>query len=153
MLGKEERKEWVTNFWEGYKKYMKKTVSARGPHVAWINYPTNVKSIYFRYIVDGKQAKVAIEIQAKDPGIRELHWEQFIELKKILEGYFGDALIWEKEEFNQANKPISQIYVQLENVNLYSKDDHEKIYAFLKENMVKLDEFWEMYFDIFDQLQ
>lgn len=153
MFGKEERKEFVTNFWEGYKKYMKKSTSLRGNHIPWINYPTNVKSIYFRYYVDQNHAKVVIEIQDKDPGIRELHWDQFIELKKILEGFFEDQLIWKEEAINQANKPCSQIYIELPEVNLYSSDDHQKIYAFLKENMVKLDEFWETYYDIFEELQ
>lgn len=153
MFGKEERKELVSNFWEGYKRYMKKSTSFRGSHIPWINYPTNVKSIYFRYYVDQHHAKVVIEIQDKDPGIRELHWDQFLELKKILEGFFGDDLIWKEEAFNQANNPCSQIYVELMGVNLYKSDDHQKIYAFLKENIVKLDEFWETYYDIFEELQ
>ena len=153
MFGKEERKELVSNFWEGYKKYMKKSTSIRGSHIPWINYPTNVKSIYFRYYVDQHHAKVVIEIQDKDPGIRELHWDQFLELKKILEGFFGDDLIWKEEAFNQADNPCSQIYIELQDVNLYKAEDHQKIYAFLKENIIKLDEFWETYYDIFEELQ
>ncbi|MCB0478293.1 MAG: DUF4268 domain-containing protein [Crocinitomicaceae bacterium] len=153
MFGKEERKEWVTQFWEGFKQFMKGTSSLRGNHVPWINYPTNVKSIYFRYYVDQHHAKVVIEIQEKDEGIRDLHWEQFGELKKILEGYFGDQLIWQKEAINQANMPCSQIYMELKEVNLYKKEDHQKIYSFLKENIIKLDDFWETYFDIFEELQ
>lgn len=132
---------------------MKGTTSMRGNHVPWINYPTNIKSIYFRYYVDQHHAKVAIEIQDKDPGIRDLHWEQFTELKKILEGYFGDQLVWKKDAFNQAQKPCSQIYIELSEVNLYEPKDHQKIYEFLKDNIVKLDEFWETYFDIFEELQ
>jgi hypothetical protein len=153
MFGKEEKKIWITEFWEGYIKHMKSNTSKRGSHIAWVNYPTNVKGLFFRYYVDAKQAKVAIDIQDKDEGIREIHWEQFTELKKILEGYFGDTLIWQKEAENQANKPISQIYVEQTNVNLFRKEDHQKIYKFLEENIIKLDEFWEIYFDIFEELQ
>lgn len=153
MFGKEEKKIWITSFWEGYKKFMNKSVSLRGSHIPWVNYPTNVKGLYFRYYVDAKQARLAIDIQDKDEGIREIHWEQFTELRKILEGYFGDQLIWEKDAWNQANKPISQIYIDLQGVNLFRKEDHHKIYEFLKENIIKLDEFWEIYYDIFEELQ
>lgn len=153
MFGKEEKRIMITNFWEGYKEHMKPHTSKRGTHVSWVSYPTNVKSIYFRYSVDTKKAKISIDIQDKDAGIRELHWEQFLELKKILETYFGNQLIWEEEAFSELQKPISQIYIELDQVNIFRKEDHLKIYNFLQENMVKLDEFWEVYIDIFDQLQ
>jgi len=104
-------------------------------------------------LVDTEKAKISIDIQDKDGGIRELHWEQFTELKKILEGFFGDQLIWEQETFSEINKPISQIYIELPNVNIFRKEDHLKIYEFLQENILKLDEFWEIYIDIFEQLQ
>ena len=153
MFGKEEKKIMIINFWEGFKEHMKSHKSLRGTHVAWTSYPTNVKSIYFRYLVDTEKAKISIDIQDKDGGIRELHWEQFTELKKILEGFFGDQLIWEQETFSEINKPISQIYIELPNVNIFRKEDHLKIYEFLQENILKLDEFWEIYIDIFEQLQ
>ena len=38
-------------------------------------------------------------------------------------------------------------------LNIFRKEDHLKIYQFLSENILKLDDFWAEYYDIFEPLQ
>ena len=55
--------------------------SKNGNSVKWLNYPTNVKDIYFRIQCNKSSASIFIDIQHRDEEIRKLFYEQFLELK------------------------------------------------------------------------
>ena len=70
---------------------MAPVLSAEGEKVNWVNYKTGEKDIYFRMQADNKTASIAIELTHKDAGIQQLYFEQFAELKKLLEESLGEA--------------------------------------------------------------
>src|SRR5690554_7121783 len=85
MFSKEERKALNAAFWTRFKEKAGVNKGANGKRINWVNYPTRVKQIYIRLHAETKIARFSIDIQDKDEGVRMLVWEQFEELKKVLE--------------------------------------------------------------------
>ncbi|CAG5085026.1 DUF4268 domain-containing protein [Parvicella tangerina] len=153
MFSKEESKRLTKLFWTSFGKYMGKHQSSLGKNIKWVNYKTGLKDIYFRLKADSKTADISIEIQHKDDGIRELFYDQFLELKTIFTSMVGEW-IWEKEVYNQHGQKISRIYIPIEGkVNIYIKDTWKECFEFFEQNIVPLDEFWSEFNEIFKQLE
>jgi hypothetical protein len=152
MYSKAEKKKYILDFWNGFGVYMKKYNADFG-RVRWVNYRSNVKDIFFRLNIDNKSATFSIEMQHKDEGLRELFFEQFKELKVVLEDNIREELIWEQKAFNQNNQPISGIFCDLNNVSIYNKDDWQSIFQFFEKRMVGLHTFWVEFEEIFKDLE
>jgi len=152
MFTKEEKKNINTEFWTCFGVYMKKYNSKFG-RVKWVNYKSNVKDVYFRLSIDNKKAEFAIEIQHKDDGIRELFFDQFLELKTMLNNLVDEKLEWKQVVFNQYQQPISRISISLSDVSIYNKDDWQSVFQFFENRMVGLHEFWTEFKEIFNNLE
>lgn len=152
MFTKDEKKKYTTDFWNSFGLYMKKYNKDFG-RIKWVNYRTNVKDIYFRLNMDNQKASVSIELQHKDDGIRSLIFEQFKELKVVLEDNFNGELSWNEVTFNHFNQPISSISEELQNVSIYNRDDWQKVFQFYELRMVGLHTFWTEFQEIFKDLE
>jgi hypothetical protein len=148
MFSKEESRQQNYSFWNGFSEYMSKTRSSNGRKINWLNYPTDVKSIYIRLDVDSKGARLSIDIQHKDDDIRAIIWEQMTELKMVLEDITSSSPIWE-ENFNYLNKQyISRIIWEDKTLNFYKLEHREMIYMYLKNRLIKFDLFYQEYKEI-----
>ncbi|MCO6500279.1 MAG: DUF4268 domain-containing protein [Vicingus serpentipes] len=152
MYTKEEKKNINTEFWNSFGVYMKKHNKQYG-RIRWVNYRTNIKDLYFRLNITQQKAVFSIELQHSDDGIRELFYEQFVELKTVLNASVGKELIWEDIKFNQFNHPVSCIYQELPNVSIYNKEDWQTAFQFFEKRMVGLHDFWIEFGEIFKQLE
>lgn len=148
MYSKEERKAIKQIFWKGFKAEMNKFPSSNGKRINWINYPTKLKVLYVRCDVDCERATFSIDIQVKDEGIRELIWEQFLELKTVLEQEIGSPGVWLTQNKNSAGQPINSIQWELEGVSVFKPTDETKIYSFLKKKLIGFDAFYQEYNEI-----
>lgn len=149
MLSKEEFKELNITFWKEFQSYMSKTRSSSGRRINWLNYPSDVKTIFIRLEVDGKGARLCFDIQAKDLEIRNLIYEQMTELKMVLENTTIIPPIWNDNYFLKTSQMyVARIYWEDNTLNLYKKEDHLKIFEYLKERLVKFDEFYQEYKEI-----
>ena len=84
MYSKEEAKKLKQEFWTAYGQYMALTPSADGERVNWVNYKTGIKHLYFRMDATNKVVTIAVEMTHPDAGIRQLMYDQFLELKNVL---------------------------------------------------------------------
>ncbi|HLW29799.1 MAG TPA: DUF4268 domain-containing protein [Brumimicrobium sp.] len=148
MFSKEERKAINTAFWTRFKEKSGVNKGANGKRINWVNYPTHLKQIYVRLHADTESARFSIDIQDKDEGVRSLIWEQFIELKKVLDQEMIIPAVWEEKAYNSANQPISRISWTLEDVNMYEKEDQHKIYDFFILLSLRFDRFYSTYDEI-----
>lgn len=147
MLSKEERKERNTQFWDSFRKEIRKIPSSTGKGIDWISYPMQVKDLYLRMEVSGNAATLSIEIQPKDEGIRALIYEQFTELRRLLEEACG-AAEWEEFQRIFAGRNVSRISWTKEGLNFYSDADIPEIKAFFSEKLIAFDDFYQEYKDI-----
>lgn len=156
MYTKEEAREITTLFWTSFGKYMQKHKSQFQFHNKWVNYRTGVKDVYFRLKLDKSMAIVCIELQHKDQGIRELYFQQFEELKRVFTEIVGEWK-WEFDELVYTPEgnylALSKISIAIDGVNLFNKETWQKTFQFFEEHMLKLDEFWADFNEIFKQLE
>ena len=148
MLSKEQRKELNTNFYTGLKDYLKATKSSNGRRINWLNYPSDVKDIYVRILVDGNSAKLVFDIQPKNTSIRSIIWEQMLELKVVLERCMTVETVWIENETNEFGNSLSRIMWKLDGVSLYNPGQTDIIYDFLKNRLIEFDVFYQEFKEI-----
>ncbi len=151
MYSKEEKKAFKVEFWTNFSFYMRKYSQKHGT-INWSNYKTKIKDLYFRLDFNETEARFSIELQHPD-SIRELFFEQFTELKVVLEKAIGTPLVWEELNINEYDKAICRIYVVLPHVNLFNKEDWPQVTTFFEKKIVKLHVFWLEYKEIFKNLE
>jgi hypothetical protein len=142
MYSKQEAAQLKKEFWTAFGQYMSPVLSADGEKISWVNYKTGEKNIAFRMEADTKKATVAIELTHADKDIQQLYYEQFLQLKNIFKQSVGEHWIWQLHTTDEYGKTISRIYIELQPVSIFKKEDWPKLIPFFKTNMIALDEFW-----------
>lgn len=153
MLSRQEKRDWHREFWTTFGVFMRKHQSMTGTKVKWLNYRTGVKDIYFRMEADGKKARFCIDIQHSDEGIRELYFEQFKEVKTVLEATIGEELIWDEAYyFEETRRTACRIYAEKDKINIFDKSQWSELFAFFEKYIVGIDEFWADFNELFKAL-
>jgi len=142
MYSKEEAFQIRKKFWTSFGQYMKLQKSIGGQTTNWVNYKTGIKDLHFKTDVDNKSAWVAINMIQKDMEIQELMYEQFEEFQLLFDSYFESPWNWQKGIYDPQGNRISKIEIRLENVSIFRENDWPAIIRFLKDNLLRLDEFW-----------
>ena len=150
MYSKEEAFQIRKKFWTSFGQYMKLQVSSSGLEVNWINYKTGIKGLQFKMDADNKSARIAIEINHPDKEIRELMFEQWDEFQLLFAAEMGEDWIWHKSYFDALGKEVSKIELRLDSVSIFKEEDWPEIISFLKNNLLRLDSFWEDVKDSFE---
>lgn len=148
MFSKEERKAIHAAYWGRFKNFISSIRNDEGRRINWLNYPTRLKEIYIRLDVNQERARFSIDIQTKDEGVRAIVWEQFEELKKVLESEMETPGNWLQQSYNTAGQEISSIYWELKGVDIYNLEDEQKVFEFFKQHLIRFDRFYAVYKDI-----
>jgi len=135
MYTKEEAKDIKIQFWENFKQYTKEKIGKR----RWLLRNISIKYSQLKFDANRNFAIVGIQIDAKKDIKRQMIYDTVKAYKIVIEDICGDDLIWEKDYFTEDKRMISMVYYKLDNVNLFRKEDHEKIYDFFIEKMVLLE--------------
>ncbi|MCB9234438.1 MAG: DUF4268 domain-containing protein [Bacteroidia bacterium] len=149
MFSKSEGAELRKLFWTAFGRYMTRHISLRGDKIKWLNYKTGVKDIYFRLDADTRRARVSIELHHRDPGVRNLFWEQFQELDGLLHSQTQAEWTWEDLFVTETGQEIARIYVETEGVNVYDQESWGSAFAFFEQYLIPLDELWSDVWEIF----
>lgn len=142
MYSRQEASQLRQEFWTSFGLYMTPVLSAEGEKINWINYKTGEKEIYFKMHADNKKASIGIELTHKEAGIQQLYFEQFLELKKLLEEAIGEEWTWQLHTLNEQGKPVSKVFTEIGPVSIFKKEDWPALISFFKPRMMALDEFW-----------
>ncbi|WP_152981652.1 DUF4268 domain-containing protein [Hymenobacter sp. AT01-02] len=132
---------------------MQPVPSAEGVPTNWINYKTGLKHVYFRMQADNRHATIGIELTHPDAGIRELFFEQFQQLRNMLNETTDEAWVWEADGVDANGQPYSRIYQELRPINLFNREDWPQLISFFKPRIMALDEFWSSAQYAFDELR
>ncbi len=97
-------------------------------------------------------AEIAIEISHADTGIQELFFEQFKELKLVLEDTLQEEWEWELHTIDNG-RPVSKISKRLDKVSVYNRNDWPALISFFKPRIIALDKFWNITKYSFEALQ
>ena len=143
MYSREEASKSRKHFWTTFGQYLGHQLSAEGLKVNWINYKTGLKDVYFRMDAIKKEVSIGIELHHQDEGIRELYFEQFLELQTYFHTIMDEEWIWDKHyTITDSNKTISRIYQIQHGHSIFNQAQWPEVIQFLKPRLIKLDEFW-----------
>jgi len=131
-------------FWTAFGQYIAPHPSADGLRINWINYKTGIRHLYFKMHADKREAFIAIEISHPDEGIRELMFEQFVELKQVLQSSINEDWGWQRNTTDDNGKRVSRIIKTLPNVSIFNQNDWPQLISFFKPRIIALDDFWSM---------
>jgi hypothetical protein len=149
MLKKEELRELRTAFWTEFDEFNKKKRTAANRKISWAQYKSGIKDIYFRLDFDSKEAFFAIDLQMRDPEIRELVWEQFMETEKLLLNHVGLELEKLPNLLTKEGIYIHRMKWSLPDVSIMNQEDYPKAIRYLSAKIQGLDEFWFEFSDLF----
>ncbi|NCC18975.1 MAG: DUF4268 domain-containing protein, partial [Bacteroidia bacterium] len=100
------------------------------------------------FYADHKKALVLFQIDNKSEEKRLEVFSYFNAMRKLWDEETGEGLMW-SERFNGIDSnEVSAIYFQLDEVNIYKKEDHEKIYAFFINKMTILENIYIEYGEV-----
>lgn len=153
MYSKDESSQIRQAFWTTFGQYIAPQLSADGVKVNWINYKTGIKHLYFKMNADKRSAIIEILISHPHAGIQELFFEQFLELKALLNSYLNEEWEWALHDKDENGKTISRIYKKLDGVSIYNRADWPQLISFFKPRIIALDEFWSTAQYSFDALK
>ena len=131
-------------FWTTFGLYMNPVLSSEGEKINWVNYKTGEKGLRFKMHADGRSAFIGIVLIHKDAGVRELYYQQLLEVKHIMESIIPGPWQWLLNAQDENDQAISIVYDEIEGVSIFKKEDWPKLISFFKPRIVALDEFWNM---------
>jgi hypothetical protein len=117
----------------------------------WDAYKTGIKGLYFRILTQPK-VTLAIDLQFKDESIRELVYDQFCELRRLLASEWNEEPLYEKNTVYISGEPLSRISVSLDSAYFYNQEEWPEIMEWLEHKLVGLDSFWDTTGDILKDL-
>lgn len=145
MYTKEEISKLKQAFWTAFGKYMQPIASANGLPVNWMNYKTGINGISFKMNAERDHAVIMIQLNHNNKNIRQSQYDQFLQLKAMLEEALGeDDWIWREEETDWFGKQTASVSKLIEDVNVLDQRSWPEIISFFKPRIMALDEFWSM---------
>ncbi len=143
MFTKQEASRIKQDFWTTFGKYMSPILSAEGMKVNWMNYHTSLKDVYFRMDTGQKSASISISMEHNDQEIQELYFQQFLELKSLLNDILQEEWEWQLQLKTNEGKIISRVYKEISGVSVFNSDHWPTLISFFKPRIIALDSFWE----------
>jgi hypothetical protein len=153
MFSREESSRIKQEFWTAFGRFMSPVPSAEGIKVNWINYHTRLKDVFFRMDAGQRSAAIYISLEHSDADIRELYFEQFLELRGLLHASLMEEWEWQSRVTAADGKVISRIYKEIPGVSVFNKDHWPELISFFKPRIIALDSFWEDAKYSFDRLK
>ena len=151
MFSREEKKQLNTLFFQQFTQHMSSFKIVGGGGKKWDAYKTGIKGLYFRILTQPKVA-LAIDMQFKDEAKRELVYDQFGELRRLLAFEWKEEPRFEKNTVYNSDEPISRVSVSLEQVYFYNQENWPEIMEWLEHKLIGLDSFWDNAGDILKEL-
>jgi hypothetical protein len=138
MFSKEASKKLRQDFWISFGKSFPRK---------WLLYNTKIKGLAFRFHFDLKKAEVALEIGDVPLERRIELWEKVESLKTVMQETLPE-LVFEDYFILPNGKEISRAYLRLNGVCIHNKDTWQETMLFLKDNMDKMEGFFEDYQEV-----
>ncbi|RYY65599.1 MAG: DUF4268 domain-containing protein [Chitinophagaceae bacterium] len=142
MFSRKEASELRQAFWTTFGQYLQPVLSAEGARVNWVNYKTGEKDITFRMETGNRAAQIGIVLAHKDAGLRQLYYEQFVQLRSALEHHTGEEWNWQPEYYDEYGGLTSRIYTEQEDLLVLRRSDWPELISFFKPRIIALDAFW-----------
>ncbi|WP_142414063.1 DUF4268 domain-containing protein [Hathewaya massiliensis] len=102
----------------------------------YIGASSSIANVAYIFRITKEYVRVELCMYNPNKEFNEFIFDTLKQRKEEIETRFGKALEWERREDIKS----SYIIYKLENVNIFNRDDWDKMIEFLVENMIKLEE-------------
>lgn len=133
MFSREEAKKMRQEFWTSFGKEFPRK---------WLLYNTGMKELQLKFTFERKFAMVSLDVSDEDELVRAYYFEKLQALQNLLETDYIPEIIFDENYELPEGKMISRIYLLLEKVSIYNKNDWPLAKSFLAKNMALLEEFF-----------
>ncbi len=140
MYSKEESAIIRKQFWIAFDVYSRKYI---GANRKWILYDTGIKDFVLKFDINREYARVLLAIENK---CEDKRFDTFVKLKEyelLYSEILGDDWIWDEQLVLDNGKEVCALYKQLDNVNIFKKENWTEIFDFFAIEMMKLEESFE----------
>lgn len=92
---------------------------------------------------DNKQASIGISIEHNDSAMRELYFDQMLELKSLLHEALSEEWEWYRHKTDPNGRVVASVFKAVTGVSVFERDDWPQLISFFKPRIIALDAFWE----------
>ena len=138
MYSKDELKQLKKDFWEGFGLFCENLPRFKYKKRSWILYNTKIKGVEMKFDASREGAFVILEFNHPNETKRLEMLTLLEEYKAVFDSYFPDAT-WEILFVKSCGTPVSRIYKQKKDVDIYRREQWSEFYPFLSREMSQLE--------------
>jgi len=136
MYSREEAAKIRKEFWMAFDAYSRKFIGAKKK---WTTYNTGIKDIVLKFDINRDNAKVLLLVEHKNEDKRFNVFVKIKELEMLYQESLGKGWIWDEQFKTESSKEVCAIYKQIDQVNIYNKNNWTQIFDFFGTEMLKLE--------------
>ena len=138
MYSRDEAKQLMTDFWNGFSNYtMCQSVALKTP-VEWMLYKTGIKGLELKFDLDCKWIRSVIEVNARSESRRQAIYDELLKYASILETDLPEPLHWTDNHKLDVGKPVMRAYCERTDLNFHNRSVWPEMFRFMFDTMLPL---------------
>ena len=139
MYSIEEKKQLVTNFWNGFNMYCSHQPFLKGRRRIWMLHKTKVPHVQLKFDPGRDGIQIILELLHRNENERLEVYELLERCKTILEDGFSNGLIWDFAYMRENGQEVCRIYTEKKGLDIHRQRDWEEMYEFMAANMLQME--------------
>ena len=138
MYSRDEAKQLMTDFWNGFSNYtLCQSVALKTP-VEWMLYKTGIKGLELKFDLDCKWIRTVIEVNARNESRRQAIYAELQKYAPILETDLPATLHWTDNHKLAVGKPVMRAYCERTDLNFHNRAVWPEMFRFMFDTMLPL---------------
>lgn len=138
MYSRDEAKQLMTDFWNGFSNYTNYQSVKRHQPIEWMLYKTGIKGLELKFDLDCKWIRSVIEVNARDNNRKLNIYNELLKYRAILETNLPQPLIWTDNHRLEIGKMVMRAYCECTNWNFHNRTVWNDMYQFMFSTMLPL---------------
>ena len=138
MYSKDEAKQLMTDFWNGFSNYSRCQSVKLGRPVEWMLYKTGIKGLELKFDLDCKWIRSVIEVNARSETRRTEIYNELRRYVPILETDLPTPLQWTENHLLATGKPVMRAFCERTDLNFHNRAVWPEMFRFMFDTMLPL---------------
>ena len=138
MYSKDEAKQLMTDFWNGFANYTLCQSARLHQPVEWMLYKTGIKGLELKFDLDCKWIRSVIEVNARSESRRQAIYDELLKYAPILETDVPEPLHWTDNHKLKVGKPVMRAYCERTDLNFHNRSVWPEMFRFMFDTMLPL---------------
>ena len=138
MYSKDEARQLMTDFWNGFANYSRCQSVRLGRPVEWMLYKTGIKGLELKFDLDCKWIRTVVEVNARSESRRTEIYNELRRYAPILETDLPAPLHWTDNHKLDVGKPVMRAYCERTDLNFHNRATWPEMFEFMFSTMLPL---------------